>query len=67
MRIAVLIPCYNEAVAIPQVVQDFRAALPEAEVWVFDNNSRDGTAQIAASEGARVRWCGMWACRARGT
>ena len=59
MRIAVLIPCYNEAVAIPQVVRDFRAALPEAEVWVFDNNSRDGTAQIAASEGAFVRHVGL--------
>lgn len=55
MRIAVLIPCYNEAVAISQVVRDFREALPEAEVWVFDNNSRDGTGEIAAREGALVR------------
>lgn len=55
MRIAVLVPCYNEVVAIPQVVQDFRKALPEAEIWVFDNNSQDGTAQIAASHGALVR------------
>lgn len=59
MRVAVLIPCYNEAVAIPQVVRDFRAALPEAEVWVFDNNSRDDTAQIAAGEGAFVRHVGL--------
>lgn len=59
MRVAVLIPCYNEAIAIPQVIRDFRAALPEAEVWVFDNNSRDGTAQIAASEGALVRHVGL--------
>lgn len=55
MRIAVLIPCYNEAVAIPRVVREFREALPEAEIWVFDNNSRDGTAEIAAAEGALVR------------
>jgi glycosyltransferase involved in cell wall biosynthesis len=59
MRIAVLIPCYNEAVAIPQVVGDFRAALPDAEIWVFDNNSRDGTAQIAASQGALVKHVGL--------
>jgi glycosyltransferase involved in cell wall biosynthesis len=59
MRIAVLIPCYNEAVAIPQVVGDFRAALPDAEIWVFDNNSRDGTAQIAASQGALVKHMGL--------
>lgn len=59
MRIAVLIPCYNEAVAISQVVRDFRAALPQAEVWVFDNNSRDATAQIAESEGALVRHVGL--------
>ncbi len=55
MRIAVLIPCYNEAIAIPSVVKDFREALPDAEIWVFDNNSRDGTAAIAAAEGALVR------------
>lgn len=55
MRIAVLVPCYNEVVAIPQVVQAFRKALPEAEIWVFDNNSQDGTAQTAASHGALVR------------
>lgn len=59
MRIAVLIPCYNEAVAIAQVVRDFRAALPQADVWVFDNNSRDDTAQIAAGEGAFVRHVGL--------
>jgi glycosyltransferase involved in cell wall biosynthesis len=55
MRIAVLVPCYNEAVAIAKVVGDFRAALPDAEIWVFDNNSRDGTAEIAAASGAHVR------------
>lgn len=53
-RIAVLIPCYNEAIAIAAVVADFRRALPEAAIHVFDNNSRDGTAQVAADAGATV-------------
>ena len=43
MKIAVLIPCYNEALTIAKVVADYRAALPEAELYVYDNNSRDGT------------------------
>jgi len=55
-RIAVLIPCYNEAAAIGKVVADFRNALPEATVYVYDNNSTDGTAQIAAEAGAVVRY-----------
>ncbi|MBC7799459.1 MAG: glycosyltransferase, partial [Gemmatimonadaceae bacterium] len=54
-RIAVLIPCYNEAVAIPAVVRDFQAALPDATIYVFDNNSRDGTADAARAAGAVVR------------
>ena len=54
-RIAVLIPCYNEAATIGKVVRDFRAALPEAAVYVFDNNSNDNTAQIALEAGAIVR------------
>ena len=54
-RVAVLIPCYNEAVAIGAVVRDFRAALPDATVFVYDNNSRDGTAAAAAAAGAVVR------------
>ena len=53
--IAVLIPCYNEAVTIGKVVTDFRRALPEAVVYVYDNNSRDDTAAIAARAGAVVR------------
>ncbi|MEO8673907.1 MAG: glycosyltransferase [Tahibacter sp.] len=53
-RIAVLIPCYNEAVAISQVVADFRAALPSATIHVFDNNSTDGTATLAQQAGAYV-------------
>ena len=53
-KIAVLVPCYNEAVAIAKVVMDFRAALPGAAIFVFDNNSTDGTAQAARAAGAEV-------------
>jgi glycosyltransferase involved in cell wall biosynthesis len=53
--IAVLLPCYNEAVAIGRVVSAFRAALPEAVIYVFDNNSTDGTAEAARAAGAIVR------------
>lgn len=55
-RIAVLIPCYNEAEAIGGVVRDFAAALPEATVYVYDNNSRDATRERAAQAGAIVRF-----------
>ena len=55
LDIAVLIPCYNEAVAIGGVVRDFRAALPGARIFVYDNNSRDDTARAAADAGATVR------------
>lgn len=55
MRIAVLIPCYNEAMTVSKVVADFRRALPQAEVWVFDNASTDGTGELAAAAGAQVR------------
>lgn len=54
-RIAVIVPCYNEAVAIAQVVRGFRRSLPSAQVWVFDNNSSDGTAAVAREAGAQVR------------
>ncbi len=54
-KIAVVLPCYNEAVTIAQVVADFRDALPGADIYVFDNNSTDGTAEIAAAAGAIVR------------
>lgn len=53
-RIAVLVPCYNEAITIGQVVSDFRRALPSAEIFVGDNNSTDGTAQLAREAGAVV-------------
>ena len=54
-KIAVLIPCYNEAATIDKVVRDFRAALPEAVVYVYDNNSTDGTGDLARAAGAVVR------------
>ena len=54
-KTAVLIPCYNEGKTIEKVVRDFRAALPDAVVYVYDNNSTDGTAEIAAAAGAVVR------------
>jgi len=54
-RIAVLLPCYNEEAAIAQTVAGFRAALPDAAIYVYDNNSRDGTRAVAANAGAVVR------------
>ena len=53
--IAVLVPCYNEEAAIGRVVADFKAAVPQAEIYVYDNNSRDRTADVAAAAGAIVR------------
>ena len=54
-KIAVLIPCYNERKTIEKVVTDFKKVLPEAVIYVYDNNSTDGTAQIAEKAGAVVR------------
>ena len=54
-RIAVLIPCYNEEKTIAKVINDFRNALPEAKIYVYNNNSKDRTAQIAEENGAIVR------------
>jgi glycosyltransferase involved in cell wall biosynthesis len=54
-RLAVLVPCYNESLTIAKVVTDFRAALPTAQIYVYDNNSTDGTAEIARTAGAIVR------------
>jgi glycosyltransferase involved in cell wall biosynthesis len=53
-KIAVLVPCYNEEAAIAKVVKDFRAALPGAAIFVFDNNSTDKTAAVARAAGAEV-------------
>jgi len=55
LSVAVLIPCYNEEVAIGRVVADFRSALPAATIYVYDNNSRDGTVAAARAAGAVVR------------
>lgn len=54
-RIAVLVPCYNEEAAIGKVIADFRAALPDASIYVYDNNSNDATAARAREAGAIVR------------
>ena len=54
-RIAVLIPCFNESRTVADVVKGFREALPEAVIYVYDNNSTDGTGEIAATAGAIVR------------
>lgn len=55
-KIAVLIPCYNESKTIKKVIEDYRAALPEAVIYVYDNNSSDGTDAIARAAGAIVRY-----------
>lgn len=55
-KIAVLIPCYNESKTIGKVVRDFKEILPEASIYVYDNNSNDNTAEIAEKEGAIVRY-----------
>lgn len=54
-RVAVLLPCYNESKTIKKVVMDFKQALPEAEIYVYDNNSTDDTGRIAREAGAIVR------------
>ena len=54
-KIAVLIPCYNEAKTIEKVVKDFKRILPDARIYVYDNNSTDGTAELAQASGAVVR------------
>jgi len=55
LSVAVILPCYNEEAAIGTVVADFRKALPEARIYVYDNNSRDRTSAVAAAAGAIVR------------
>ncbi|MBR3511406.1 MAG: glycosyltransferase [Clostridia bacterium] len=55
-KIAVLIPCYNEAKTIEKVVKDFKKELPEATIYVYDNNSKDGTDELARKAGAVVRY-----------
>ena len=55
-KIAVLIPCYNESKTIEKVVKDYRSVLPEADIYVYDNNSSDGTDTIAKKAGAIVKY-----------
>ncbi|MES9761144.1 glycosyltransferase family 2 protein, partial [Priestia megaterium] len=55
MKVAVLIPCYNEEVTIGKVIDDFKKELPQAEIYVYDNNSKDRTSEIALQHGAIVR------------
>ena len=55
-KIAVLIPCYNESATIAKVIADYRAVLPEATIYVYDNNSSDGTDKIARAAGPEVRY-----------
>ena len=54
-KIAVLIPCYNEELTVEKVVSDFRKELPNADIYVYDNNSKDKTAALASAAGAIVR------------
>ena len=54
-KIAVLIPCYNEELTIEKVIKDFRKELPDADIYVYDNNSKDKTAEIAVANGAIVK------------
>src|SRR6202046_3164680 len=54
-RIAVLVPCFNEEAAVATVVTGFRQALPSAQIYVYDNNSKDRTAAVAREAGAEVR------------
>lgn len=56
MKTAVLIPCYNEAKTIEKVIKDFKIVLPDADIYVYDNNSTDGTDKIAKDAGAIVRY-----------
>lgn len=55
-KIAILIPCYNESLTVKKVVEDYKRVLPEADIYVYDNNSTDGTDEIALSAGAIVRY-----------
>ncbi len=54
-KIAVLLPCYNEALTVEKVIKDYREAFPTADIYVYDNNSTDGTGEIARKAGAIVK------------
>ncbi len=55
-KVAILLPCYNESITIAKVVADFKHELPHADIWVYDNNSSDGSADLAVKAGAFVRY-----------
>lgn len=55
MKVAVLIPCYNEELTVEKTVKDFKKELPEADIYVYNNNSKDKTAELAKKAGAIVR------------
>ena len=55
MKVAVLIPCYNEELTVKKVVEDFRKELPDADIYVYNNNSTDKTVELAKEAGAIVR------------
>ena len=55
-KIAILIPCYNESKTIEKVIKDYKSILPQAEIYVYDNNSTDETDKIAKTTGAIVRY-----------
>ena len=55
-KVAVLIPCYNEAITIGKVIDDFKRVLPDADIYVYDNNSKDDTSKIDREHGAIVRF-----------
>lgn len=55
MKTAILIPCYNEELSIEKVIKDLKKELPEADIYVYDNNSKDKTVEIAKEAGAIVR------------
>ena len=54
-KIAVLLPCYNEALTVEKVIKDYKEAFPTADIYVYDNNSTDGTGEIARKAGAIVK------------
>jgi len=55
-KVAVLLPCYNEQITIGKVIRDFKRVLPEADIWVYDNNSKDRSVELAIEAGANVRF-----------
>ena len=55
MKVAVLIPCYNEELTVKKVVEDFKKELPDADIYVYNNNSTDKTVELAKAAGAIVR------------